>query len=88
MQLPSLALLAQTDNTNRWLNDNPWALALIFFAIGGALIAYGAWGLKSGRARGKYGVQFEGNTALLLSVIRLLGGLACCAFAIYQLLTG
>ncbi|HAY79218.1 MAG TPA: hypothetical protein DCY79_05365 [Planctomycetaceae bacterium] len=77
------SLLAQSQT-----NDTSNGLTLIFFAIGGALIAYGAWGLKAGKTRGKYGTQFDGNAAMILSGIRLLGGLICCGFALYQLLIG
>lgn len=88
MQRLSLSLLAQSDTTNRWLRDDSTSLPLIFFALGGFMIAYGTWSLKSGKARGKYGTQLQGTTATVLSVIRILCGIACCGFAIYQLIVG
>ena len=68
--------------------DSPIVIGLFMFLIGSILIAYGAWGMKSGTTRGKWGFQYEGGMAYFISLVRILGGLVCFGFGIYQLFAG
>jgi uncharacterized membrane protein len=87
----SLLLLAQrgaNSPVNRWLAEHPIVLGLIFLAIGLVLLLSGLYELRKGVAHDKYGNEFEGGTAMFMSVIRIVGGLVACGFAIYKMING
>ncbi|MCA9032865.1 MAG: hypothetical protein KDA66_18755 [Planctomycetaceae bacterium] len=70
---------------NVWLNEHPAALGGIAIAIGLALAYFGVVGLRDGKTTGKWGYQVEGGSAVALSGVRLIGGLAAIGFGIYKL---
>jgi hypothetical protein len=63
-------------------------LGLIFWGIGLALLLSGLYELRKGVAHDKYGNEFQGGTAMFMSVIRIVGGLGVCGFAIYKMIFG
>jgi len=81
-------LLARNEAINEWLNKNPLVLGLIFLAIGAVLLGTGIYGLQSNVTHDKYGNQISGTWGQILSVIRIIGGVGCCGFAIYKLIAG
>ncbi len=70
---------------NRWLAENPLILGLIFLAIGGALLFFGVIELRKGVARDKYGNEISGGMGKFLAIVRIVGGVLCCGFAIYKM---
>lgn len=86
-----LLLLAQrgaNSPANRWLNNNPVVLGLIFIAIGGALVFFGVRELKSGVARDKYGNEVTGGMGKLIASVRVIGGLIAGGFGLYKMFGG
>jgi len=76
------------DAINRWLDENPLVLGLLFLAIGGALLYFGVVGLQRGATQDKRGNEVEGGMATTLSVVRLVAGAGLCCFAIYKIVAG
>lgn len=70
---------------NEWLDRNPMVLSAGSLFLGLLLIGWGVAGLMSGKARSKWGTQFEGNQANILSIVRLVAGIAVCLFGIYKM---
>ena len=85
--MAGLTMLAQ-DAGNKWLKDNPAILGLIFLGIGALLLFTGVREWKSGVARGKYGQEYTGGTAKVISGIRLLVGLGMSGFGVTQIFKG
>lgn len=73
---------------NKWLGENPIVLGAIFLAIGGALAVSGAYALRKGVTQDKYGNEYRGGEGRFIAIVRLVGGVSACAFAIYKLVAG
>ena len=70
-----MTLLAQQRrDANEWLARTPLVLVLGALALGLALVGWGVAGLLSGRAKSKWGAEFEGNKAAVISIVRLVAG--------------
>lgn len=78
-------VLARNEAINKWLYEHPLILGLLFLAIGVAVGASGLYGLMTSTTRTKFGDEVSGGRAKFLSVIRLLAGVACVLFGLYQM---
>lgn len=84
-------LLAQRgadSDANRWLNEHPAVLGLIFITIGIVLGGSGAYELKQGVAHDKYGNEVHGGMGQSLSILRIVAGAGVCIFGLYKLIAG
>jgi hypothetical protein len=81
-------LLADNDAINEWLGKNPLVLGLIALAIGGALAGWGGWELSQGVAYDKWGNKMEGGMGQMLAIVRIVFGVAACAFGLYKIFAG
>ncbi|MEI7688283.1 MAG: hypothetical protein WCL32_25030 [Planctomycetota bacterium] len=80
-----MTLLAQQRrDANEWLARTPLVLVLGALALGLALVGWGVAGLLSGRAKSKWGAEFEGNKAAVISIVRLVAGVGLLAFGVYK----
>lgn len=87
-QLLLLAQRGADSPVNQWLAANPMILGLIFLAIGGLLLGTGIYGLMSGSTQDKWGNEMTGGMGAIMSVIRVIGGVICCGFALYKMVAG
>ena len=73
---------------NKWLAEHPLVLGLIALAIGAALAGSGVYGLRKGVAHDKYGNEVQGSMGQLMSILRIVFGVAACGFGIYKMVAG
>jgi hypothetical protein len=73
---------------NKWLDEHPFVLGAIFLTIGIALAASGIYELRKGVAHDKRGREVHGGGATALSILRIVGGVGACGFAIYKMIAG
>ena len=86
-----IRLLAQSDPNspiNQWLNQNPLVLGLIILVIGVILVVTGSRELQRGVAIDKYGKEYTGGMGQFISIVRVVGGMMACGFAIYKMTFG
>lgn len=81
-------LIADNEEINRWLGENPMILGLLFLVIGLVLAGWGLYELSKGVARSKYGRVVEGTQGKILAIIRIAGGAVCILFALYKIVLG
>jgi len=81
----SMLQLAQQAAFDEWIDSNPFIVAMAMLVIGGALIGSGIWSLKSGKATGKWGAEYTGGTATIISYVRLALGVFCIGYSIYKM---
>jgi hypothetical protein len=80
--------LARNEEINKWLNEHPLVLGLIFLVLGCALGGWGIHEFRTGVAHGKWGTQFSGGTAKLLAIVRIVAGAGCLLFGLYRIAFG
>ena len=73
---------------NRWLGENPVILGLILLLIGGVLAISGVYELRKGVAHDKYGNEMRGGMGQFVAIVRIVGGLGACGFALYKIIVG
>jgi hypothetical protein len=85
-----LLLLARRGNPeiNRWLEEHPAVLGLIFLAIGVALLGSAVNELRTGVVHDKRGNELTGGTAKVTTFVRLVAGIGCCGFGLFKLVAG
>ena len=84
-----LALLADaSDDINRWLEENPLVLGLIFILIGLAVGGWGIYELRKGVSYDKRGREVSGGMGKTLAIIRLVVGGGCIVFGLFRMLAG
>ena len=74
----------RNDAANDWLARNPLILGLGAIVLGLALVGWGVAGLLSGRAKSKWGTEFDGNKATVISSVRLIAGVGFLIFGVYK----
>lgn len=74
----------RNDAANDWLARNPVVLGLGAIVLSLALIGWGVAGLLSGRAKSKWGTEFDGNKAAIISIVRLIAGIGLLIFGVYK----
>jgi hypothetical protein len=85
-----LIVFARRENkeANQWLDAHPLVLGLMFLAIGGVIAVWGAFELKSGVARSKWGRKYTGGTAKTLAWLRIVAGSGFALFGLYKMVAG
>lgn len=89
--ISEMVILAQrgaNSPANQWLRENPMVLGLIFLVIGSLLLFFGIREIRSGVAHDKYGNVIPGGMGQVTALVRVVGGVGCCAFAIYKMVMG
>lgn len=81
-------LSAFQDETETESLLSPTVGGALILVIGVVLIFLGIRGLRSGVIKDKFGNEFEGGKARLISVVRLALGLFMTGGGIYRLVTG
>lgn len=80
--------IARKTGFDKWLDNNPIVLGLVFLAIGGALLFFGIREWQSGVARDKYGIKLTGGMGKLAAGSRIVAGIGLCVFALYKMVAG
>lgn len=84
-----IVLLAErNEEINNWLDQNPLVLGLVFLVLGAGIGGWGVYELMKGVAYGKYGNKMSGNTAKVLSIVRIVVGAGCLLFGLYKMVLG
>jgi hypothetical protein len=86
--LPMLAQRGANSPINKWLAENPLVLGLISLALGGGILAYGLYELKSGVSRDKRGRQIQGGAGRAMTYLRIGFGAVIILFGLFKMLLG
>lgn len=86
--LEKFFLIAQKEDLNKWLDENPAVLGGIFILLGFGIAGYGLYELKTGVTRDKKGRVIEGSGATAVTYIRIIAGAIFGLFGVYKLLLG
>ncbi|MBI1249466.1 hypothetical protein GC197_16700 [bacterium] len=81
-----LALLADKDDINQYLENNPMLLGGIAILIGLGITAWGGYELMSGVAHDKYGNKLTGGTGKFVSFVRVAFGVAAIGFGFFKMI--
>lgn len=81
-------LLANNDEINKWLAENPVVLGGIFLVIGLVVAGFGVVALLTGTSHGKYGGQITGPMAYLHGGVMAFFGGGFALFGLYKLVVG
>jgi MFS family permease len=81
-------LLADNEEINQWLDENPAVLGGILLVIGLTILTFGIVALATGRSRSKYGRKIEGPAAYAHGAALCAVGGVVIAFALFKLLSG
>lgn len=83
-----VTLLARNEEINKWLNEHPLVLGLLFLVIGLAVGGWGLYELYTGVSYDKRGNAMTGGMGKTLSVVRVVMGVGCIGFAAYRMIFG